>query len=517
MAADAAREVLIRARVFRGAASNMAGQAIVVLTAFVLTPYILEQIGPTGYGLWVLVGSLAAYGDLFDLGISSGVVKYVAQYRAQGDRPAERAVLASALRLYAGLGLLAIAVSIVIAPLVPRIFNVPSEDRSTASLLVVLAGLNLAVSIVSAPALSILTALQRFGLSNLVRTGALLLSAIATVIVLEAGGGVVGMVAVTIPVTLLMRFVCIRLIRVSAPDLAFGYRGASRAATRQLLTFGGGIFASQISDLLQRKSDELVVALSLSVSAVTPYALGRRVSELPHLVTNQFVRVLLPIAAEMHAIQDVDRLRTLYVVASRVTIAIFTPIGLSVALLAQQIIDVWVHSGYEEAVPIVVILTMASYLVTSQWPAGAILQGMGKIRLIALSSVASGIANVALSIVLVQRLGLIGVAIGTLLPSAVEAIGVVLPYAMVTLRVPIRTALVEIWLPALLPALPAGFIILALREAFAPTSVLGLAFVMLAGASVYLGGYLIVPATVIERGMVIDAIRKAASAAGHGA
>src|SRR5688572_2961952 len=99
MAADAAREVLIRARVLRGAASNMAGQAIVVLTAIVLTPYILEQIGPVGYGLWVLVGSLAAYGDLFDLGISSAVVKYVAQFRAGDDRAMERAVLASALRL----------------------------------------------------------------------------------------------------------------------------------------------------------------------------------------------------------------------------------------------------------------------------------------------------------------------------------------------------------------------------------------------------------------------------------
>jgi O-antigen/teichoic acid export membrane protein len=495
----------------------MAGQAIVVLTAFLLTPYILEQIGPVGYGLWVLVGSLAAYGDLFDLGISSGVVRYVAQYRAQGDRAAERTVLASALRLYAGLGVLAVMISLVFAPLVPQIFNVPSEDRTTASLLVVLTGVNLAVSIISAPALSLLTALQRFGWSNVVRTGSLLLWALATVIVLEAGGGVVAMVAVNIPVTLLMRVVCVRLIRASTPDLAFGYRGASRASMRQLVAFGGGIFASQISDLLQRKSDELIVALSLSVAAVTPYALGRRLSELPHLVTNQFVRVLLPIAAELNAKDEIDRLRALYIVATRVTVAIFTSIGLGVVLLAEQILAAWVQPGYEEAVPIVVILTLASYLVTSQWPAGAILQGMGRFRMVALSSVASGIVNVALSIFLVQRLGLIGVAIGTLLPTAVEALGFVLPYTMATLRVPPRKAIVEIWLPAVVPALPAGMIILALREAIAPTSLLELAFVMIAGTLVYTASYLAIPTTAIERRMVIDAIRKAASAADRGA
>ncbi len=112
---------------------------------------------------------------------------------------------------------------------------------------------------------------------------------------------------------------------------------------------------------------------------------------------------------------------------------------------------------------------------------------------------------------------MIGVAIGTLLPTAVEALGFVLPYTMVTLRVPPRKALVEIWLPSVLPALPAGMIILALREAFAPTSLLDLAFVMLAGMLVYVGSYLAIPTTALERRMVVDAIRKAASAVDRGA
>ncbi len=225
----------------------------------------------------------------------------------------------------------------------------------------------------------------------------MMLWALATVIVLEAGGGVVAMVAVNIPVTLLMRVVCVRLIPPAHRScLRLPWRQPGLHATACRVRRWSR--ACQISDLLQRKSDELIVALSLSVAAVTPYALGRRLSELPHLVANQFVRVLLPIAAELSAQEEIDRLRTLYIVATRVTVAIFTSIGLGVVLLAEQILIVWVHPGYEDAVPVVVILTMASYLVTSQWPAGADRAGDGTIPAGCASSVASGIANVALSI-----------------------------------------------------------------------------------------------------------------------
>ncbi len=50
----------------------------------------------------------------------------------------ERAILASALRLYLGLGTIVLIITLGFAPLFPLIFNLPDETRSTASLLVVL-------------------------------------------------------------------------------------------------------------------------------------------------------------------------------------------------------------------------------------------------------------------------------------------------------------------------------------------------------------------------------------------
>ena len=45
--------------------SNYAGKVYTLAVWFFLTPFIIHQLGPSDYGLWVLIGSVAAYGALF--------------------------------------------------------------------------------------------------------------------------------------------------------------------------------------------------------------------------------------------------------------------------------------------------------------------------------------------------------------------------------------------------------------------------------------------------------------------
>ena len=77
--------VTLRDRLLRGTASNAAGQAVGLVTTFLLTPYILRHIGQSGFGLWALVGSVVAYGGLLDLGIGAAVVKFLAHHRSTGN------------------------------------------------------------------------------------------------------------------------------------------------------------------------------------------------------------------------------------------------------------------------------------------------------------------------------------------------------------------------------------------------------------------------------------------------
>src|SRR5438552_1502243 len=92
-------------RVVWNTLSNYAGKLATLATGLVLTPFILHQVGPASYGLWVLVGSVVGYGALLDLGIGNAIIKYVAEYRAKGQLDQAQQLVATALWLYAALGL----------------------------------------------------------------------------------------------------------------------------------------------------------------------------------------------------------------------------------------------------------------------------------------------------------------------------------------------------------------------------------------------------------------------------
>ncbi|CAN5682587.1 oligosaccharide flippase family protein [soil metagenome] len=497
----------MRRRLAGGAAANALGRAALLVITFLLTPYILGHVGPSGYGLWILVGSVVAYGDLLDLGIGSAVIKYVAEFRARGDPNSAKGLLATALWLYLALGLLMVLASIVLALVITDLIGIEPDQAPTARVLVILMGVNVGVTIAAAPAMSVLGGLQRFDLHNAVKTGGAIVWALGTVVVLDAGWGIVGMVALTIPVTLLSRVVSLRLIRRVAPDLPFGYSGASTAVARKILGFSVAVFATQLSRLLQNRSDEIIVGIYLTVAAVTPYALARRLSEVTHLLTAEVVRGALPAASELDAGSDTRRLQLLYVVGTRVTIAISLPLAAIVIMLGREILQAWVGPGYESAVPLIVILTIAAVLMTSQWPLGSILQGINRFRVMAAVSVTSGFANLILSIALVQQMGTIGVALGTLIPTVAVVILFCIPYGMWVLKVSLWRTIFEIWLPPSIAAVPMVVTIQVLREAAPPATLIVVALVAMAAGAVYVLAYLALPAARHERRLLLDALR----------
>src|SRR5207249_5944810 len=122
----------------------------------------------------------------------------VAEYRARGETERAHRLVATALCLYSALGLIAIAVSSVLAPFLPEWFNLPPDERPTAIWLLLLVGLRVGIAIPCTTAMAVLRGLQRYDIVSLINTVGTILSAAATVVVLLLGGGVLGLVGVSI-------------------------------------------------------------------------------------------------------------------------------------------------------------------------------------------------------------------------------------------------------------------------------------------------------------------------------
>ena len=259
-----------------------------------------------------------------------------------------------------------------------------------------------------------------------------------------------------------------------------------------------------VAGRLHNKTDEFVIAVFGPLSAVTPYALARRLGEVTGLAATQCAKVVMPLASELEATDRIHKLRKLYIVASRMALAIATPVAVVLGVSGGTILSLWVGPAYADQGALVAVLAAASLLNTSQWPAAEILQGITKHRIVAWTSIGAGVANVTLSILLLPVFGLMGVALGTLIPIVISSMCVVMPFANRTLNVSWSTALREIWLPGIAPAVPAALVLLALNGQVETSNIITMSASIAIAALVYAIGYLSMPPTTAERALVVD-------------
>jgi O-antigen/teichoic acid export membrane protein len=349
--------------------------------------------------------------------------------------------------------------------------------------------------------------MHRFDVISILSSIATMLLIAGTVCVLTLGGGLIGLALVNIFVPLAMQIPAIRAIRHLAPELSYSTWRGHRSALRSLVQFGSSIFLIHTAGQLQTETDGIVIATNLPVRAVTPYALAQRLSTIPQALTDQFLQILLPLVSELDATRDTARLRALYLTATRLTLAIFLPIGCSIVVFARPLLGLWVGPQYAAYADLVVILTFASLLDTSQWPASFVLQGTNRHRPAAIGALCSGAANLALSILLVQRFGIRGVAIGTLIPTAIECLGFLLPYTLHVTGVTFVEVLTRAIIPGVLPVLPMVILFVLMQLTVKPVSLASLIPVIAVGFALYLLAYLGVGASEEERDLYRRSVR----------
>ncbi len=504
---DQIKDRHIRRRVLIGTASNVTGQVLVFAVSFLLTPVFLAHLGAETYGLWVLLGSLVAYGSLLDLGLWNTVIKYVAQYDARAEYGASCALLSTVLYCYLAIALLIAVAGWIIAPWLPSLFNLPPAQQPVASRLIILLSLTTGLAIPGMLPLAVLRGLQRYDIVNALDIVTTLATAAVSIFALWQGYGVIGLALANLGGVFVAFAGGSIVLRRVAPQHRIGWRGANRRIVHLIFGFSWPLFLRDMATRLQTRTDEITIGLFMPVSQVGAYNIARRLAEASQTLTRQFMKTLLPLASQLHAEADMLRLRAVYKSGTRLTLAIALVLSVTLGVLAGPIMTLWVGSEYAGHAEVVVILTAASLLASVQWPAMAVLQAMARHRILAASALGNGIANLLLSLLLVRSYGLVGVAIGTLIPTAIEYLCVVLPYSMRAVQITVREMLLEILLPALLPAVPMILAMYGFNAMAAPATLLDVMVAALAGTSIYALAFLGLHANRRERQWLISLAR----------
>src|SRR3989441_4164705 len=126
--------------VLKNVGSSWSSLGANILVGVFLSPYIVHRLGDEAYGVWVLIFSLTGYYGIFDLGIRSSIIRYVAKYAALEHRDQLNRLVNTAMIAYLGVGLLTMSITGVGSFYLSSIFRVPTAFLATARLLFLMVG-----------------------------------------------------------------------------------------------------------------------------------------------------------------------------------------------------------------------------------------------------------------------------------------------------------------------------------------------------------------------------------------
>ena len=397
---------------------NWVAFAATIVTGFLMSPFLVRNLGDSVYGVWVLMGSLVGYMGLLDFGLTVSTVKYVAEYRAKGDQSAINKVVTGSLAVYSAVGLLTLCIGAAASIYFNNIFESPLS-RNVAAAVVILATINQAVSFPSAVFVGVIRGYQRYDLDAGITTVTIAVRSVLVVVLVRMGYGILALSVVTFTFDVIrmiyLAWWCYRL----NPEIKIAREYLELKHLRRLLGYSALVFVIVIAKRMIFFTDSIVVGAFLSTAAVTAYFVGNRLVLYLHSLVSEMVGVLTPAASDLDARNQHGTIKDLVLISTKYTLLLSLPAATIFFVLGGNFIELWMGPAYKSSWSIMIILTAGVLAHLVEMPSHTMLLGRGKHRIVAKLTFAQAIVNLGLSLWLVKPLGLNGVALGTSIPMIV--------------------------------------------------------------------------------------------------
>ncbi len=434
-------------------ASNYLRVIVGIVVMFFLIPFTVAHLGADMFGLWSLIFAVVGLFGLLDLGFATAAMKYVAELTASGDHAGRNQVLSTLLVVYSALGLLCLLLVAILAGPASGWFDLLPQQAAPFTLALWLLGSVVAINFPASLIKAILIGSGRMHLVNAIELVTTLLNAALIVVLLESGLGLIGMAIATATTMLLGPLVMLPLAIRLTPGLSVSPRHFSRDRVRELLGFSVYFFIANIAVLVILRMDPVVIKTWLPLTAVAVYAVGAKIAEYTYLLNKQFSNALMPLVSQSKGAGDLDMVRRVLMDGTRFLLAIAVPFISLLWFYAEPLVLLWMGEDFSAAIPILRILLIAMLFASIQLNAANVLGMTGKHRFVAFAMGGSALLNLALSLLLIRYLGLIGVALGTLIATFLMELWLVVPRACRDQGLPLSRFLRQALWPSL-PALP---------------------------------------------------------------
>ena len=424
-----------------------------------ITPIVVHALGTTAYGLWAFIGAVTVYLGLLDFGVGPSIIRFGAVQRGRRT-PEETSELASVgLVLYGAIGLLSVAAGAGLAWLVPVILDLPDDLvwPARAATLLVVAGI--AARFPLGLFGNLLVAQQRYDVVNLGNLLSIFLYTGLVVAIFRGDGGIVLLSSLALAATIFRLAFPLAWLRRELPSLRIGRELVTRARLRELIAFSWNNFLVHIASKIVFSTDVIIVGVLLGAQAAAFYAIPAKLFQLAFQVGVAGTNLLFPAFAELEGAGETGRQRAFLLTGLRGGMCVMLLFALPLVLVPDLFIRAWIGEGFGPSTWVMVLLGFTLLLHQPGQVLSQYLIARGQNEKLAHVVLAAAGANVALSIVLAETVGLWGVALSTLVTDVV-AMAVLVPRLVLRSAGLAARELAWALLRPVLPAVPPALLLL---------------------------------------------------------
>lgn len=413
-------------RIIQGIFSGLAGRGVAILVSLVSVPLTVRYLGAERYGAWVTISTVLAWVALADFGLSNSLTNAVSEGYASDRQDLAQNYVAAAFWSLAGIALILALLFFPFWGRVPwdRVFNVQSqlarrEVGPAVGVAFVIFILNFPFSIVA----KVYGAYQEVAKANAWTAAGNVLSLAALIAVTELKSGLVSLVIAVSGSVLLVNMISAGWLFIySKPWLFPVLKRVTWSAVHSLSSLGGMFFVIQISFLVLFQTDNLIIAHYLGAAAVTPYSVTWRLFTYAAIFQTLAGSAYWPAYAEAFSRRDYTWVKRSFRTNFKITLGSTLVLAVPLVLFGRWIIGKWAGAAAVPPNHLLLWMGIWSLIYSGMTSQSCLLASCGRIRIQMIYSVFTSILNIVLSIILVQRLGLVGVIMGTVGAYAICAI-----------------------------------------------------------------------------------------------
>jgi len=405
-------------RLLRNVTSNWVQMAVYTVIALILTPFLVHSLGKEPYGIWALVFSIISYTNFFDVGFKQSLARYLPKYYATQEYEKLNEVVNSSNIIYLISGTLVLITTAIIATFFVDAFKVSPGLYDIMRIALIVMGVNQAMYFffMSGTALG---PFHRYDLMNAIEIGRTIVGTLIVVWFLSMGYGLVALALITFftnfAALLVKRYSQHRIV----PQIKYSFRFVSRKRIKELFDYGIVSFLIVLAWIVIYSTDNIVVGMFISASAVTYFNIAGTIINNLRAVVQSIGTPLVPAISHLGATSDMKQIAALHNKLVRYLYYLTTAACIGIAFYGGEFVRLWMGDGFETTVEVLLILVASAWIYLPQTMSGSVLLGIGKHPTLLYILVFEAVSNIALSLILVQIWGIYGVALGTAIPQII--------------------------------------------------------------------------------------------------